>query len=77
MGRDGTVPDGIIDVCAGDGGLEGIKATKSGIEVAVVVRILAMLSVEGQRSLPSLEKRLLLLNVVGSSPARRASPDVE
>ncbi|MEJ0096890.1 MAG: hypothetical protein WDM84_01535 [Bauldia sp.] len=34
-----------------------------------------MLSVEGQRSRPSTEIRFDLLKVVGSSPARRASPD--
>src|SRR5579872_328787 len=41
----------------------------------VTVRTLAMLSVVGQRGLPSREARLLLLNEVGSRPARRARPD--
>ena len=43
----------------------------------VAARIFDMLSVLGQRNLPSLDKRLLLLNVVGSSPAFLASRDVE
>jgi hypothetical protein len=36
-----------------------------------------MLSVDGQRGRPSAEARLDLLKVVGSSPARLASADVE
>ena len=40
-------------------------------------RILDTLSVLGQRDLPCLVVRLLLLNVVGSSPARFASPEAE
>ena len=34
-----------------------------------------MLSVDGQRGRPSAATRFDLLKVVGSSPARRASPD--
>src|ERR1700689_4898804 len=49
--------------------------TKSSGLAPVAVRILAMLSVEGQRSLPLAALRLLLLKVVGSSPASFARPD--
>jgi hypothetical protein len=34
-----------------------------------------MLYVDGQRGLPSRFIRLLLLNIVGSSPAARANPE--
>ena len=47
---------------------------RSPISVPVASRILAMLSVEGQRGRPSAEARFDLLKVVGSSPARRARP---
>ena len=43
----------------------------------VTARIFDRLSVEGQRGLPSALMRLLLLNVVGSSPAFFARPDGE
>ena len=45
------------------------------MSVPVASRILAMLSVDGQRGRPSAATRLDLLKVVGSSPARRASPE--
>ena len=37
--------------------------------------IFAMLAVDGQRGCSYLEKRLLLLNVVGSKPLRLANPE--
>ena len=43
----------------------------------MAVRTLEMLSVLGQRSLPSRVVRLLLLKVVGSRPARRANPEAD
>src|ERR1700736_3537493 len=43
--------------------------------VAVAARILAMLSVEGQRGRPSAATRFERLKVVASRPAFRASPD--
>ncbi len=52
-----------------------MKAISSASEAPVACRILASDSVLGQRSLPSPVTRLLLLNVVGSRPARRASPE--
>src|SRR5690606_1738980 len=45
--------------------------------VPVAPRILATLSVLGQRGLPPRDTRLLLLKVVGSSPALRASPETD
>lgn len=41
----------------------------------VAPRIFAMLPVEGQRGWPYFEKRLLLLNVVGSKPLYFAKPE--
>ena len=41
----------------------------------VASRILAMLFVDGQRGCPYFELRLLLLNVVGSSPLNFAKPE--
>ncbi len=43
----------------------------------VTAKTLEMLSVDGQRGLPSALMRLLLLNVVGSSPAFFAKPEGE
>src|SRR5690606_39449567 len=48
---------------------------KVAMSVCIACRILAMLSVEGQRGRPSDATRLDLLNVVGSSPALRARPE--
>ena len=50
------------------------RATKSSRLAPVAARILARLSVEGQRSLPLAALRLDLLKVVGSSPASLAKP---
>jgi hypothetical protein len=50
---------------------------KSASGSPVVAKILAIVSVLGQRGLPSGLIRLLGLNVVGSSPARRASPETD
>ena len=52
-----------------------INCTKVSIEVPVAASALASDSVDGQRSRPSAVTRLDLLKVVGSSPARRASPE--
>lgn len=41
----------------------------------VASRIFAMLPVDGQRGWPYFDQRLLLLNVVGSSPQYFASPE--
>src|SRR6516164_3369547 len=51
------------------------RATKSSSPEPVANRTLARLSVEGHRSFPLAEPRLLLLKVVGSSPASLASPE--
>ena len=48
----------------------------SAIDMPVALRIFETLSVDGQRSRPSAATRFDGLKVVGSSPARRASPDV-
>jgi hypothetical protein len=60
-----------IETCDRPGTKE--KNSTSPIEVASI--ILAMLSVLGHLNRPSLVTLLLLLNVVGSSPARRAKAD--
>ena len=52
-----------------------ISEMNSPICVPLACRIFEMLSVLGQRSFPSLVIRLLLLNVVGSRPARLAKPE--
>src|SRR5439155_17078141 len=54
-----------------------ISPTKVDSDSPVDSRILATLSVLGQRALPPGAVRLLLLNVVGSRPERRASPEGE
>src|SRR6266436_6930743 len=54
-----------------------IRPTKAGKDSPVDSRILATLSVLGQRALPPGAVRLLLLKVVGSRPERRASPEAE
>jgi hypothetical protein len=50
---------------------------KSSKLAPVASSTLARLSVEGQRGRPSPVTRFDLLNEVGSSPARLASPDAE
>src|SRR3546814_13869707 len=62
---------GAPDSCA------STKLTNSLSEAPVAFSTLASDSVLGQRCLPSLVMRLLLLKVVGSSPACRASPEGE
>src|SRR6478609_11246055 len=52
-----------------------INCTKVSIEMLVAASALATDSVEGQRSRPSEVMRFDLLKVVGSSPARLASPE--
>lgn len=52
-----------------------MSCTKVSIEESAAASALAIDSVEGQRSRPSEVTRLDLLKVVGSSPARLASPD--
>src|SRR5580704_4951727 len=54
-----------------------ISSRKASIGVAVAVSALAIDSVEGQRARPCAVMRFDLLNVVGSSPARRASPEAD
>src|SRR6476646_2708324 len=54
-----------------------INSRKASIGVPVAVSALAIDSVEGQRARPSAVMRFDLLNVVGSSPARRASPEAD
>ena len=54
-----------------------INATNASTGVPVAVSALAIDSVEGQRARPSEVMRFDLLNVVGSSPARRASPEAD
>src|SRR3546814_9938110 len=54
-----------------------MRPTNSPSEAPVAFSTLASDSVLGQRCLPSLVMRLLLLKVVGSSPAWRASPEGE
>src|SRR5882672_12443638 len=51
------------------------RATNSSSDSSVADRILARLSVEGQRSFPLAVPRLLLLKVVGSNPASLAKPE--
>src|ERR687891_2271894 len=58
-------------------GRSAIRATKASKVVSVALKILARLSVLGQRGLLCLVTRLLGLNVVGSRPARRARPEAE
>ena len=41
----------------------------------VAARIFAILPVDGHRGWPYLDQRLLLLNIVGSKPLRRARPE--
>src|ERR1700680_544031 len=55
--------------------LSPINCTKVSIELLVAASALASDSVDGQRSRPSAVMRLDLLKVVGSSPARLASPE--
>ncbi len=57
--------------------LGSISATKVSNGVPVAASALAIDSVEGQRARPCGVMRFDLLNVVGSSPARRASPDAD
>ena len=52
-----------------------LEGPNSPIEAPVAARTFAMLSVLGQRDLPSRVTRLDLLKAVGSSPALRASPE--
>ena len=47
------------------------------ISVPVASNILAMLLVDGQRGCPYFDQRLLLLNMVGSSPLSFAKPEQE
>lgn len=47
------------------------------ISVPVASKILAMLLVDGQRGCPYFDQRLLLLNIVGSSPLSFARPEHE
>lgn len=47
----------------------------SDIVMPVAFNTLAKLYVDGQRGCPYLLKRLLLLKVVASSPAKRAKPE--
>src|SRR4029079_15161203 len=54
-----------------------ISSRNTSIGVAVAVSALAIDSVDGQRARPSPVMRFDLLNVVGSSPARRASPEAD
>ena len=54
-----------------------VRRAKSVNCVSVTARIFEMLSVEGQRGLPSGDMRLDLLNEVGSKPAFFASPEVD
>src|SRR3546814_15117730 len=54
-----------------------MRPPNSPSEAPVAFSTLASDSVLGQRCLPSLVMRLLLLKVVGSSPAWRASPEGE
>src|SRR6202034_2167330 len=56
---------------------ELINSTKISTGVRVAVSALAMDSVEGQRARPEAVMRFDLLNVVGSSPARRAKPEAD
>src|SRR5580698_5589240 len=53
------------------------KPTKTSNGVPVAVSALAIDSVDGQRARPAGVMRFDLLKVVGSSPARRASPDAD
>src|SRR3954470_9545940 len=53
------------------------RLTNSAMLACVASRIFDKLSVLGQRGLPCLVVRLLLLKVVGSSPARLAKPDAD
>lgn len=48
---------------------------KSWGEAFVALNIFEMVSVDGQRGCPNTDARLLLLNVVGSSPLRFAKPE--
>ncbi len=54
-----------------------ISVTKASNGVPVAASALAIDSVEGQRARPCGVMRFDLLKVVGSSPARRASPDAD
>ncbi len=57
--------------------LSPINCTKLSMELLVAASALATNSVEGQRSRPSGVMRLDLLKVVGSRPARLASPEAD
>ena len=52
-----------------------MNLVKSWILAPVDDKILEILFVDGQRGWPSLDQRLLLLNVVGSSPLHFAKPE--
>jgi hypothetical protein len=52
-----------------------MNLVKSWILAPVDDKILEILFVDGQRGCPSFDQRLLLLNVVGSSPLHFASPE--
>src|ERR1700674_3309630 len=54
-----------------------ISSRKASIGVPVAASALAIDSVEGQRARPCGVMRFDLLNVVGSRPARRASPEAD
>jgi len=54
---------------------EGINFVKSSSEAPVEAKILEILLVEGHLGCPSLDQRLLLLNVVGSKPLHFARPE--
>ena len=54
-----------------------ISLTNTSIDVPVAESALAIDSVDGQRARPSAVMRFDLLKVVGSRPARFASPDAD
>ena len=61
----------------GAAGPGSIRVTKVSNGVLVAAKALAMDSVEGQRARPCGVTRFDLLKVVGSRPARRASPEAD